>query len=60
MKKRVVGFLSVLLVFCLIFSFSAYAHSGRTDSSGGHRDNKNKSGLGGLSLPLWRTSCTFA
>ena len=26
-------------------SFS-YAHSGRTDSSGGHRDNKNKSGLG--------------
>lgn len=22
------------------------AHSGRTDSSGGHRDNKNKSGLG--------------
>lgn len=46
MKKRVVGFLSVLLVFCLIFSFSAYAHSGRTDSSGGHRDNKNKSGLG--------------
>lgn len=24
----------------------AYAHSGRTDSAGGHRDNKNKSGLG--------------
>ena len=23
------------------------AHSGRTDSSGGHRDNKNASGLGG-------------
>ena len=23
-----------------------YAHSGRTDSSGGHKDNKNKSGLG--------------
>ena len=23
------------------------AHSGRTDSSGGHKDNKNKSGLGG-------------
>ena len=22
------------------------AHSGRTDSNGGHRDNKNKSGLG--------------
>lgn len=24
----------------------AEAHSGRTDSSGGHRDNKNRSGLG--------------
>ena len=24
----------------------AEAHSGRTDSSGGHKDNKNKSGLG--------------
>lgn len=31
-----------------IFSIgiSSYAHSGRTDSSGGHKDNKNKSGLG--------------
>lgn len=25
---------------------SAFAHSGRTDSNGGHKDNKNKSGLG--------------
>lgn len=25
---------------------TAEAHSGRTDSNGGHRDNKNKSGLG--------------
>ncbi len=25
---------------------TAQAHSGRTDSSGGHKDNKNKSGLG--------------
>lgn len=25
---------------------TAFAHSGRTDSDGGHRDNKNKSGLG--------------
>ena len=24
----------------------AEAHSGRTDANGGHRDNKNKSGLG--------------
>ena len=33
----------------LLFALSpavALAHSGRTDASGGHRDNKNKSGLG--------------
>ena len=28
-------------------SLLAFAHGGRTDSSGGHKDNKNKSGLGG-------------
>lgn len=28
------------------FTITAEAHSGRTDASGGHRDNKNKSGLG--------------
>lgn len=27
-------------------SIQVEAHSGRTDSSGGHKDNKNKSGLG--------------
>ena len=27
-------------------SGSAYGHSGRTDSNGGHKDNQNKSGLG--------------
>ena len=36
-----VGLLSVLL------PFAVFAHSGRTDGSGGHKDNKNKSGLGG-------------
>ena len=25
---------------------SLFAHSGRTDGNGGHKDNKNKSGLG--------------
>ncbi len=30
----------------LLFTPYAYAHSGRTDSNGGHKDNKNKSGLG--------------
>ena len=28
------------------FSIEAEAHSGRTDANGGHKDNKNKSGLG--------------
>lgn len=34
----------VISIICV--SLSTYAHSGRTDSSGGHRDNQNKSGLG--------------
>lgn len=41
--------LTALLV-CLLFLFvcmnPVQAHSGRTDASGGHRDNKNASGLG--------------
>lgn len=39
-----------LLLVCIIlmfpFSLNTMAHSGRTDSSGGHHDYKNKSGLG--------------
>lgn len=34
-----------MLSICLL-SVNVYAHSGRTDSNGGHRDNKNVSGLG--------------
>lgn len=39
---------SSFLIFILVLTMplTALAHSGRTDSSGGHRDNKNKSGLG--------------
>lgn len=44
MKKRV--FFSVLIALVFTLVFSASAHSGRTDSSGGHHDYKNKSGLG--------------
>jgi len=36
----------LLYLMCLIMPLSTLAHSGRTDSSGGHRDNKNASGLG--------------
>ncbi len=46
MRKRIFSVLTICLVV-LSMSLSAFAHSGRTDSSGGHKDNKNKSGLGG-------------
>lgn len=52
-NRVIVSILCGLLTFGIL-SFSAgssfvmvsEAHSGRTDSSGGHKDNKNKSGLG--------------
>lgn len=48
MKNRKKKIISNLLIVLIIISIgtSVYAHSGRTDSNGGHRDNKNKSGLG--------------
>ena len=44
-RKRIV---SILLIIISIISIeiNSYAHSGRTDANGGHRDNQNKSGLG--------------
>lgn len=39
-------FLCISLVFASVPEVSVSAHSGRTDSQGGHRDNKNVSGLG--------------
>ena len=45
MKKRVFSILTICLMI-MSLSLSAFAHSGKTDSSGGHKDNKNKSGLG--------------
>lgn len=39
-------FLAIIIVLLFSLSLNAYSHSGRTDSSGGHKDNKNKSGLG--------------
>lgn len=36
-----------LIVLSVVFmGVNTYAHSGRTDANGGHRDNQNKSGLG--------------
>lgn len=48
MKKSKRKIISILLIATSIISIgiNAYSHSGRTDSSGGHKDNKNKSGLG--------------
>ena len=44
MYKKSFIFSFILLI---IFSYSnIFAHSGRTDSNGGHKDNKNVSGLG--------------
>ncbi|MCI8371977.1 MAG: Ig domain-containing protein [Lachnospiraceae bacterium] len=37
---------SFFIMLVLLFPMASFAHSGRTDSSGGHKDNKNKSGLG--------------
>lgn len=48
MKRNKGKVLAILLIALSLVSIqvSTYAHSGRTDSSGGHKDNKNKSGLG--------------
>lgn len=48
MKKVFRSILSCLLALILLCSstITVFAHSGRTDSRGGHKDNKNKSGLG--------------
>lgn len=36
----------LICFFSILMCNITFAHSGRTDSSGGHKDNKNKSGLG--------------
>lgn len=44
-KKILISLLLIIpIILCL--NLNTFAHSGRTDSSGGHKDNKNKSGLG--------------
>lgn len=48
MRRNRIKVLTVILSILSIslVGTSTYAHSGRTDSRGGHKDNKNKSGLG--------------
>lgn len=45
MRERILSLIIVCL-FILSLPITAFAHSGRTDGRGGHKDNKNKSGLG--------------
>ena len=48
MKKNKIKIGAILLItISIIFiGVNTFAHSGRTDSNGGHKDNQNKSGLG--------------
>ena len=39
-------FYILVLIFIITFPITSFAHSGRTDSRGGHHDYKNRSGLG--------------
>ncbi len=45
MRKKIVSFF-VAIVCLLLFIQPVYAHPGRTDSNGGHKDTNNVSGLG--------------
>lgn len=45
-KKGKLATVLTVVISIVCVSLNLYAHSGRTDSSGGHKDNKNKSGLG--------------
>ena len=48
MKRNMKRIISVLMAIVTIICMGnyTYAHSGRTDANGGHRDNNNKSELG--------------
>lgn len=49
MKKssKRIYYLILIIVTMTLFTLNVMAHSGRTDSNGGHKDNQNKSRLGG-------------
>lgn len=44
--KRLLLIGIIILAIVFAYLFNASAHKGRTDGSGGHRDNQNASGLG--------------
>lgn len=45
-NKGKIVFILLTILSVLSIGINSYAHSGRTDASGGHKDNQNKSGLG--------------
>lgn len=45
-NSKKIAFIILIVILSIVFPLTSFAHSGRTDSSGGHKDNKNKSGLG--------------
>lgn len=45
-NKKVLLTITLLLLISLACVFNVFAHKGRTDGNGGHRDNNNVSGLG--------------
>lgn len=46
MKKKTLISTILFVILLAAIVLTAFAHSGRTDSAGGHRDNNNVSGLG--------------
>lgn len=46
MRRKVKIVILLMVISILMIPITASAHSGRTDSNGGHKDNKNASGLG--------------
>lgn len=46
MRRNKTKIILLTILSIVLIEVNAYAHSGRTDSRGGHKDNKNKSGLG--------------
>ncbi|MBO5348493.1 MAG: Ig-like domain-containing protein [Clostridia bacterium] len=45
-NSKIIKILIISMSILLLTQTAIFAHSGRTDSKGGHKDNKNKSGLG--------------
>lgn len=45
-NKKILLTSTLMLIICIVCILNVFAHKGRTDANGGHRDNNNQSGLG--------------